>query len=98
MSWTRPSLNFLRLGSGGVAGAVPHAGEIKKVDERFVAPPHYDDTREHLFKFIQAVRTRQPANEDAEFGSNTATAAHLANPSYKKGGPFNWDPKNQVLS
>jgi predicted dehydrogenase len=77
---------------------VPHSGEVKKVDERFVTPPHYDETREHLFNFIQAVRTRQPANEDAEFGTNAATAAHLANLSYKNGRPVNWDPKNQVLS
>jgi predicted dehydrogenase len=42
----------------------------------------YDEVKPHLWKFFQAVRTRQPLTEDAVFGNYAALACHMANESY----------------
>jgi predicted dehydrogenase len=45
----------------------------------------YDDVRPHLWKFFQAVKTRQPVDQDAVFGHHAASACHMANESYFRG-------------
>jgi len=35
-------------------------GEIPLGEEKYVAPPGYDDTYDHLKNFFEAVRTRRP--------------------------------------
>jgi predicted dehydrogenase len=44
--------------------------------------PSYDELRPHLWKFFQAVRTREPVAQDALFGHHAALACHMANESY----------------
>jgi predicted dehydrogenase len=54
-------------------------------------PPGWDGTREHLWNFFQAVRTRKPVVEDTVFGNHTAIACHMANYSYFKNTVARWD-------
>ncbi|HKC17055.1 MAG TPA: Gfo/Idh/MocA family oxidoreductase [Steroidobacteraceae bacterium] len=58
----------------------------------------YDDLRPHLWKFFEAVRSRQPVVQDAVFGHNAALGCHMANESYYRKVPVHWDPVAQVIS
>ncbi|HLQ13134.1 MAG TPA: Gfo/Idh/MocA family oxidoreductase [Steroidobacteraceae bacterium] len=58
----------------------------------------YDDLRPHLWKFFEAVRSRQPVVQDAVFGHNAALGCHMANESYYRKLPVHWDPVAQVIS
>ena len=61
----------------------------------FRAPPRpaYSDDFAHRTKnFFNAVRSRQPVVEDAEFGLRAAGPALLANMSYYEGRIKHWDP------
>ena len=51
----------------------------------------YDDLRPHIWKFFEAVRTRQPVVQDAVFGHHAALACHMANESYFRKSPVYWD-------
>jgi predicted dehydrogenase len=51
----------------------------------------WDDERPHLWKYFQAVKSRQPVTEDAVFGHNAALACHLANESYFRRSAVYWD-------
>jgi predicted dehydrogenase len=64
---------------------------------RYTAPPGYNETREHLYTFFNAVRTRTPVVEDASFGNNTAIACHMANHSYYKKTIAIWDAANKSV-
>ncbi len=57
----------------------------------------YDDLRPHLWKFFQAVRSRQPVIQDAVFGHNAALACHLANESYFRKCPVRWDESSHSI-
>lgn len=57
----------------------------------------YDDLRPHMWKFFQAVRTRQPVLQDAVFGHHAALACHLANESYFRKCPVRWDETSQTI-
>jgi hypothetical protein len=46
----------------------------------------------HHQVFFDAVRSRKPVVEDAEFGLRAAAPALLANTSYFEGRPVKWDP------
>ena len=54
---------------------------------------HYD----HFYNFFQAIRGKNKIVEDATYGMRAAGAAILANESYYKGQPVNWDPKAMKL-
>ena len=58
----------------------------------------YDDLRPHLWKFFEAVRSRQPVLQDALFGHNAALGCHMANESYYRRTPVHWDPVSQTIS
>jgi len=49
---------------------------------------HYD----HFYHFFQGVRGEKKIIEDPEFGLRAAGAALLANESYYRGKPIQWDP------
>jgi hypothetical protein len=67
-------------------------GAAKELETtRYHTPPGYDETREHLWNFFDAVRARRPVVEDASFGNNTAIACHMANQSYFKKAAAVWD-------
>jgi predicted dehydrogenase len=57
----------------------------------------YDDLRPHLWKFFEAVRSRQPVVQDVVFGHNAALACHLANESYFRKSPVRWDEASQSI-
>jgi hypothetical protein len=57
----------------------------------------YDDTRPHLWKFFQAVKTRQPVVQDAVFGHHAAIACHMANESYFQRRAMLFDPATETL-
>jgi predicted dehydrogenase len=65
-------------------------------EQRFVA--EVDAHRHHMANFIQAVRTRKPHFEDAEFGFRAAGPALLANASYAEGRIRHWDAKTLTAS
>lgn len=54
---------------------------------------HYD----HFFNFFQGIRGAGKIIEDPAFGLRAAGAALLANESYYKGQPVNWDPDTMKL-
>jgi predicted dehydrogenase len=64
---------------------------------RYTVPPDYNETREHLWNFFDAVRTRRPVVEDASFGNNTAIACHMANASYFKNSIAVWDAAGKMI-
>jgi predicted dehydrogenase len=57
----------------------------------------YDDLRPHLWKFFEAVRSRQLVVQDVVFGHNAALACHLANESYFRKSPVRWDEASQSI-
>jgi len=57
----------------------------------------YDDVKPHLWKFFQAVRTRQPLTEDAVFGNHAALACHMANESYFRKSAVYLDPASKTI-
>ncbi|HTT33310.1 MAG TPA: Gfo/Idh/MocA family oxidoreductase [Methylomirabilota bacterium] len=57
----------------------------------------YDDLRPHLWKFFEAVRSRQPVVQDAVFGHNAALACHMANESYYRKSPVYWDASSRTI-
>ncbi len=57
----------------------------------------YDDLKPHLWKFFQAVRSRQPVVQDAVFGHNAALGCHMANESYFRKTPVYWDTTSQTI-
>jgi predicted dehydrogenase len=57
----------------------------------------YDDLKPHLWKFFEAVRSRQPVLQDAVFGHRAALACHLANESYFRKCPVRWDAATETI-
>ncbi len=51
----------------------------------------WDEEKPHLWKFFQAVKSRQPVVEDAVFGHHAALACHLASESYFRRSATAWD-------
>ncbi|MEJ2009247.1 MAG: Gfo/Idh/MocA family oxidoreductase [Acidobacteriota bacterium] len=62
----------------------PKLGAARPVEtsETYYYPPNYSEFQEHLWRFFQSVKTRQPSVEDAVFGNNTSIGCHMANYSY----------------
>lgn len=54
---------------------------------------HYD----HFYNFFQSIRGKGKITQDATFGLRAAGAALLANESYFKKQPVNWDPTTMKL-
>lgn len=74
-------------------------GEFKTIDGAvtYHAPDDYREDRDHMTNFLDSVRSRQPADEDAVFGNWTATACHMANYSYFQGTPAVWDEGSKTI-
>jgi predicted dehydrogenase len=60
-------------------------------------PPGYNESRDHLWNFFDAVRTRRAVVEDATFGNNTAIACHMANYSYFQKTTAVWDERGKKI-
>lgn len=69
----------------------PGAAEPFERSENYIVPPNYSETVDHLWRFFESVKTRQPSVEDAHFGNNTSIACHMANFSYFHNGAALWD-------
>jgi predicted dehydrogenase len=67
-------------------------------EEKYIAPPDYNDSYDHFKNFFAAVRTRRPVVEDPVFGYRAAGAALLANVSYEQGRVVQWDPEGMKLA
>ncbi|MGH9445001.1 MAG: Gfo/Idh/MocA family protein [Terriglobia bacterium] len=61
------------------------------------APDGYSEDREHMANFLNAVRTRQPPDEDAEFGNWTSIACLMANYSYFNKTAAVWDEMSKTI-
>jgi predicted dehydrogenase len=57
----------------------------------------WDDERPHLWRYFQAVKTRQPVTEDAVFGHNAALACHMSNESYFLQDNVMWDAASGTI-
>ncbi len=76
----------------------PKPGGQKEVEaDSYHTPPGYNITRDHLWNFFEAVRTRKPVVEDATFGNNTSIACHMANTSYFKKTAVEWDAAGKMI-
>jgi predicted dehydrogenase len=75
----------------------PKPGEEPLTDGVSYEGDSYDDTRPHLWKFFQAVKTRQPVVQDAVFGHHAAIACHMANESYFQKRPVTFDPATETV-
>jgi predicted dehydrogenase len=75
----------------------PKPGEEPLHDAVSYRGDSYDDTRPHLWKFFQAVKTRHPVVQDAVFGHHAAIACHMANESYFQGRAMLFDPATESL-
>lgn len=72
----------------------PPEPELRAVnDTLYAAPGGYNDLLDHFRVFFDAMRSRQPAVEDAVFGHRAAGPALLTNESYAEGRPITWDPE-----
>ena len=79
-------------------GPAPGAFKLKPDSVTYRAPDDTDQPDlEHMTNFLNAVRSRQPANEDAEFGNWTAIACHMANYSYFNKTVAVWDDASKRL-
>src|SRR5215469_1782115 len=69
----------------------PGAAESTESSETYMIPPNYSELTDHLWRFFESVKTRQPSVEDAVFGNNTSIACHMANYSYFHNSAAAWD-------
>jgi predicted dehydrogenase len=57
----------------------------------------YDELKPHLWRFFEAVRTREPVVEDAVFGNHAALACHMANESYFRKSAVTFDKGSKSI-
>ncbi len=69
----------------------PGTRQVHESSQSFQAPPGYDEEIDHMHNFMQSVRTRRPAVEDAVFGNHAAIGCHMANYSYFNKTMAVWD-------
>ena len=75
----------------------PPPGQEPLADSTVWRGNDYDDVKPHLWKYFQAVKTRQPLPEDAVFGNHAALACHMANESYFRKSTVYFDPSTRTI-
>ncbi|WP_373517872.1 Gfo/Idh/MocA family protein [Pricia sp.] len=76
----------------------PRASSLSTGETTWQAPDDYKGGHyDHFFNFFQAIRGKGKIVEDPTFGLRAAGAALLANESYYKKQPVNWDPNAMKL-
>lgn len=75
----------------------PAPGKEPTLDGLTFRGDSWDDERPHLWRYFQAVKTRQPVTEDAVFGHNAALACHMSNESYFQKSAVIWDPASGTI-
>ncbi len=72
--------------------------ELKLGETIWNAPSDYKGSHyDHFYNFFEAIRNKSTIIQDPSFGLRAAGAALLANESYYKGQPVNWNPKSMNL-
>jgi predicted dehydrogenase len=75
------------------------AKELNTGETYWEAPSDYKGSHyDHFYRFFSAIRGQGMIIEDATFGLRAAGAALLANESYYKGAPVQWDPDAMKLT
>ncbi len=76
----------------------PRASSLSTGETTWRAPDDYKGGHyDHFFNFFQAIRGKGEIVEDPTFGLRAAGAALLANDSYYKKQPVDWDPNAMKL-
>jgi predicted dehydrogenase len=75
----------------------PAPGKEPTLDGLTFRGDSWDDERPHLWRYFQAVKTRQPVTEDAVFGNNAALACHMSNESYFQKAAVIWDAASGTI-
>jgi predicted dehydrogenase len=75
----------------------PAVGKEPVTESEVYKGSSWDDVKPHLWKFFQAVKSRQPVVEDAVFGHNAALACHMANKSYFRKSAVTWDAASGTI-
>jgi predicted dehydrogenase len=75
----------------------PKPGQEPLQEAESYRGPDYDEVRPHLWRFFQAVRSRQGIVQDAVFGHHAALACHMANESYFRKGPVTLDVTTKTI-
>lgn len=75
----------------------PKLGQEPLYDEVNYRGHDWDDMRPHLWNFFEAVKSRKPVVEDAEFGNHAAIACHMANEAYFRQKPVFWDANTHSI-
>jgi predicted dehydrogenase len=78
-----PSPDTFKMNRDSITYHVPHGADPQD--------------REHMDSFLSAVRSRRPADEDAQFGNWTAIACHMANYSYFNKTVAVWDDASKSI-
>ena len=81
----------------GTPRTIPSPARNRCTTRSAIRDDSYDDTRPHLWKFFQAVKTRQPVVQDAVFGHHAALACHMANESYFQRKPMMFDAATETM-
>jgi predicted dehydrogenase len=76
----------------------PKPGQERAFETVSYKGDDYDDLRPHLWRFFEAVRSRQPVVQDVVFGHNAAVACHMANESYYRRSIVYWDANSQTIT
>jgi predicted dehydrogenase len=77
----------------------PGAAELIEGSETYLFPLDYSPLNDHLWRFFDSVKTRQPSVEDAVFGNDTSIACHMANYSYFHRRAAIWDAgRNRITA
>jgi predicted dehydrogenase len=76
----------------------PKPGQERTFETVSYRGDDYDDLRPHLWKFFEAVRSRQPVVQDVVFGHNAAVACHMANESYYRRSIVYWNADTQTIT
>lgn len=78
----------------------PKPGEFKEENGAvtYHAPEGYSEDRDHMANFLNAVRSRGHADEDAVFSNWTAIACHMANYSYFNKGAAVWNESSKEIA
>ncbi len=66
-------------------------------DEATYHGADWDDLEPHLWTFFESVKSRKPVTEDAVFGNHAAIACHMANESYFRKAPVQFDAESKNL-
>lgn len=75
----------------------PVPGKEPTLDGLTFRGDSWDDEKPHLWRYFQAVKSRQQVTEDAVFGHHAALACHMSNESYFRSAAVMWDAASGTI-